>query len=65
MSEIVEITRSEILVVELDCESQDKIIIELTKEIQVVEIAEQGPRGPPGFDTFDDDLVLIYKISKL
>lgn len=50
MSEVVEIeSPGEILVIEAGG-AQTQIIIEAAGEVEVLEVAEQGPPGPPGGD---------------
>ena len=63
MTEIVVIPAYEWIVISPDSDSQ---CIEIsTDTLELIEVAEQGPRGPPGIDVFDDDLVLLYQIYKL
>lgn len=63
MTEIVVIPATEWIVISPDSGAQ---CIEIsTDTLELIEVAEQGPRGPPGIDVFDDDLVLLYQIYKL
>ena len=64
MTEIVVIPSRELIVI--DDHRADTPGIEIHIDtVELIEIAEQGPRGPPGTDVFDDDLVLLYQIYKL
>lgn len=65
MTELVEIQRPGEVIVIRSALVTEVIEISASPGIEVIERAEQGPRGPPGIDVFDDDLVLLYQIYKL
>lgn len=63
MSEIVEVVSREIAIVAHPRQPQT-VVVE-RRQVEVVEVAKQGPRGPSAADTFDTDIALLYQIAKL
>jgi len=60
---VVEVTQPGPVLV-IDSPGQAVVRIE-PRIVKVIEVAKQGPPGPPATDAFDTDLALLFEIEML
>lgn len=65
MIEIVELMSAETVVIDRPMGGGETVVVVASAEMEIVEVAEQGPPGASGTADFNDDIALIYQIAKL